>query len=109
MNLSCNTNLRRLTLHNPWRESSETAFRVLSQVTSLSMEEFEFSAWDPKGNPKDEKFWPQLDALFAKPQFSGLRRITINVNPYTRHQVETRLPTMKSRGLLRLRNSKVVY
>lgn len=73
------------------------------------MEEFEFAAWDPKGDPNDNEFWPHLDALLAKPQFLGLCRVIINVNPHTRHQVEARLPIMKARGLLRLRNSKVIY
>ncbi|KAF9462565.1 hypothetical protein BDZ94DRAFT_723977 [Collybia nuda] len=109
LDLSRNTDLRTLALHNPWTQSSEIAFRVLSQVTSSSLEEFELSAWDPRGDPKDMTYWPQLDSLLAEPQFSCLRRITINVNMATRHAVEGRLPIMTSRGLVQFRNSMITY
>lgn len=65
------------------------------------MEEIEFAAPTLMSSPDDDRYWPLLDALLARPQFSGLQRITVKVIPDTAHEVEARLPMIWSRGLLR--------
>lgn len=65
---------------------------MLSETTSLSVEEIEFAALDPVDEPTDNMFWPLLDALLAKPQFSRLQRITVIVLQGTQRDVEARLP-----------------
>jgi hypothetical protein len=55
--------------------------QVLSQIVSLHMQEVAFIYSVKNNDGLDGDLWLELDAILARPQFSGLRRVSISPSP----------------------------
>ena len=83
--------------------------QVLSQIVSVHMQEVAF-IYSAKGDDRDGgydldgDFWLELDAILARPQFSGLRKVSISPSfaPLYDHEwFVHHLPQCHTRGILR--------
>ena len=79
---------------------------VLSQIVSVHMQEVAFIYALKEEDGLDGDLWFELDAILARPQFSGLRRVSISSSlssPYSisDHKWFVRhLPQCHARGIL---------
>ncbi|RDB29950.1 hypothetical protein Hypma_013913 [Hypsizygus marmoreus] len=98
------SNLRSLSIH-VWKNAPHIVWRLLSQLSSVSLEEVDFWAWYPTEEPDARDSWSKLDALLSDPQFAGLRRIIIHVNAEHRATIEAELlPQAHTRNVLCFKN-----
>jgi hypothetical protein len=81
---------------------------LLSQITSMHMEEVEFNVWLSVPEDLDPLDWDVMAKVFAQPLFSRLKRIHFwvwgDVNrEQARVSIRKRLPACDARGLLEVK------